>query len=164
MLGIKIKQLFESSFNKVYKWTVNNLSLITTGLQVHILQTVFTLLEAMLPALQPQQDGVTEVERPPEDSDEEDEPRSVTDIQQTYIFALVWAFGGYLENDERVRLEAYLRYSTGTVQYSTVQYYLREKIQLQFPQLPKGESIYNFSVREGIKDRKIKCNIKGVWG
>ena len=127
VLGIKIKQLFESSFNKVYKWTVNNLSLITTGLQVHILQTVFTLLEAMLPALQPQQDGVTEVERPPEDSDEEDEPRSVTDIQQTYIFALVWAFGGYLENDERVRLEAYLRYSTVqyiTAQYSTIQYWL----------------------------------------
>ena len=122
VLGIKIKQLFESSFNKVYKWTVNNLSLITTGLQVHILQTVFTLLEAMLPGLQPQQDGVTEVERPPEDSDEEDEPRSVTDIQQTYIFALVWAFGGYLENDERVRLEAYLRYLFCTVLYCTVLY------------------------------------------
>ena len=112
VLSIKIKQLFESSFSKVYKWTMNNLTMITAGLQVHILQTVFTLLEAMLPSLKPQPErrrAVDSDREQEEDSDGEVEPDSVTDIQQTYIFALIWAFGGYLENNERVRLEAFLR-------------------------------------------------------
>ena len=138
VMSIKIKQLFECSFNKVYKWTMNNLALITAGLQVHILQTIFTLLEAMLPSLKPGKDKKKPKNREDDDEDEDEEEESDeeseldtnTDLQQTYIFALVWAFGGYLENPERVRLEAYLR----------------EKIQLQFPQLAKGESIYNFSV------------------
>ena len=139
VMSIKIKQLFECSFNKVYKWTMNNLSLITAGLQIHILQTVFTLLEAMVPGLRPAKDRSRnkaknrdrdEEEEEEEESEEEEELGVNTDIQQTYIFALIWAFGGYLENNERVRLEAYLR----------------EKIQLPFPHLAKGESIYNFSV------------------
>ena len=112
VLSIKIKQLFESSFSKVYKWTMNNLTMITAGLQVHILQTVFTLLEAMLPSLKPQPErrrAVDSDREQEEDSDGEVEPDSVIDIQQTYIFALIWAFGGYLENNERVRLEAFLR-------------------------------------------------------
>ena len=133
VMAIKIKQLFECSFNKVYKWTMNNLTLITAGLQVHILQTVFTLLEAMLPGLKPSKektrpkvrdrDEEEESESESESEDESDQDHSKTDIQQTYIFSLIWAFGGYLENDERKRLEAYLR----------------EKIQLPFPHLAKAE-------------------------
>ena len=140
VMSIKIKQLFECSFNKVYKWTMNNLSLITAGLQIHILQTVFTLLEAMLPGLRPAKDKAKskarnwerdrEEEEVEEDSEEEELTSTNCDVHQTYIFALIWAFGGYLENEERVRLEAFLR----------------EKIQLQFPHLARGESIYNFSV------------------
>ena len=134
VMSIKIKQLFECSFNKVYKWTMNNLTLITAGLQVHILQTVFTLLEAMLPGLKPVKEKTRpkakdrdeeeeESESESESEDDSDPDNTKTDIQQTYIFALIWAFGGYLENPERVRLEAYLR----------------EKIQLQFPHLAKAE-------------------------
>ena len=41
-MTIQIKQLFECSFNKVYKWSMNNLIFVTPALQVHILQAVFT--------------------------------------------------------------------------------------------------------------------------
>ena len=131
-MTIQIKQLFECSFNKVYKWSMNNLIFVTPALQVHILQAVFTLLEALLPSLQKKEEKEKTAD---EDSDEEEEvekkPEVIKcDIHQTYIFCLIWAFGGYLENSDRDRLEAYMR----------------EKIQLQFPQLPRGESIFNFQV------------------
>ena len=74
VMSIKIKQLFECSFNKVYKWTMNNLTLITAGLQVHILQTVFTLLEAMLPSLKPKKEKIKKKRvQEEEDEDEEEE-------------------------------------------------------------------------------------------
>ena len=137
VLAIKIKQLFESSFNKMYKWTLNNLQLVTPALQIHILQTVFTLLEALLPSLKPTPDKASDADKDAdEESEYDNEDGEASDIHQTYIFALIWAFGGYLENNDRVRLENYMR----------------EKIQLQFPQLPKGESIFNFKVNTSTGD------------
>ena len=130
VLTIKIKQLFESSFNKCYKWTMNNLQLVTPAIQIHILQTIFTLLEALLPCLQPTEEKGSEVDKDTDDDNGKESQEEAMDIHQTYIFCLIWAFGGYLENNDRVRLENYMR----------------EKIQLQFPQLPKGETIFNFSV------------------
>jgi len=50
--------------------------------------------------------------------------------EQTFIFSLAWALGGYLENPERFKLESYMR----------------ERSQLKLPQLPKGDSIYNYVV------------------
>ena len=125
--AIRLKQLFECSFNKMYKWSMNNLTFVTSALQVHILQTVFILLEALLPCAQKKKEKSGDPEQDREDDNNEE---NVTDTQQVYIFALIWAFGGYLENSDRERLEAYMR----------------EKIQLQFPQLPRGESIFNFTV------------------
>ena len=47
-----IKQLFESSFFRIYKWSVSNLHFVMNVLQVHVLNTLFVLLEALLPCLQ----------------------------------------------------------------------------------------------------------------
>ena len=38
-----IKQLFESSFFRIYKWSVSNLHFVMNVLQVHVLNTVFVL-------------------------------------------------------------------------------------------------------------------------
>ena len=133
--------------------------LLLSYLQVHVLRTVFVLLEAILPCLQkPDEKNARWIEntdlhtfllyrpksaksadikkRPPvpskydklddedaeqkeiveEESDSEDEV-VIPDEQdndkmpfiQSFIFSLVWALGGYLEDKERYKLEEYLR-------------------------------------------------------
>lgn len=96
-------------------------------LQVHVLNTLFVLLEALLPCMQKSEDehpikkAVTAdkkkklvVERDEDEDDEDvsdeeekeeiveqqDDPKK-NDFEQTYIFSLLWAVGGYLENAER---------------------------------------------------------------
>ena len=136
---VQIKKLFETSFQRVYKWTMNNLHLVTPALQVHILHTIFTLLEALLPCLQPDEEKKrpAQTNADPEEVEAEEDRESQSsvdpnksDIHQTYIFALIWGFGGYLEDPERIRLEAYMR----------------EKTQLQLPQLPNNDSIFDYHV------------------
>ena len=129
-----IKQLFESSFFRIYKWSVSNLHFVMNVLQVHVLNTVFVLLEALLPCLQkadedhPIKKTVSTHEKKKKqsdrDSDEEDEddeeeeileripeqeldPKK-NDFEQTYIFSLIWALGGYLETPERIKLETHI--------------------------------------------------------
>ena len=155
-----LKQLFDASFFRIYKWAVSNLHFVMNVLQVHVLNTLLSLLEALLPCMQKLEDDIPrkttsqekgkgkekeekeEKEHKKEkndDDDEEEEEEHVVeeeedpnrnDYEQTFIFALAWAVGGYLENPERIRLEAYLR----------------ERTQLKLPQLPKGDSIYNYVV------------------
>ena len=151
-----VKQLFESSFFRIYKWSVSNLHFVMNVLQVHVLNTVFVLLEALLPCLQKADDdhpikkaaSVSEKKKKQadRDSDEEDDDEEEdevvervpeqeldpkkNDFEQTYIFSLVWALGGYLENNERIKLETHMR----------------ERSPLKLPALPKGDSIYNYNV------------------
>ena len=44
--------LFTDSFAKIYKWATTNLKFVMNVLQVHMLHTMFTLLESLLPCLQ----------------------------------------------------------------------------------------------------------------
>merc|ERR1719336_2413205 len=60
---------------------------------------------------------------------QEDDPKK-NDFEQTYIFSLLWAVGGYLENAERVKLETHLR----------------DRSPLQLPKIAKGDSLFNYSV------------------
>ena len=149
-----IKQLFDSSFFRIYKWAVSNLHFVMNVLQVHVLNTLFVLLESLLPCMQKAEDEhpikkasnsnekkKKQIERDEEDDDDEmseeeeekvqevEDPKK-NDFEQTYIFALVWAIGGYLENPERAKLENHMR----------------ERSPLKLPQFPKGDSIYNYNV------------------
>ena len=146
-----IKNLFETSFFRVFRWASANLHFVMNALQVHVLNTIFSLLEALLPCLKvPEENAPVEAKKKTdyrrktmaniekevsqevgsEEEEEEDTDPRRTDFQQTYIFALTWAVGGYLENSCRVRLEAYMK----------------EKTPLQLPQLPRGDSIFNYNV------------------
>ena len=151
----EIKKLFESSFFRIYKWSVSNLHFVMNVLQVHVLNTVFVLLEALLPCLQKAEEDhpikkaatVNDkkkkmAERDSDDEDDDDEEEELekiaeveqdpkkNDFEQTYIFCLVWALGGYLETAERLRLEAHMR----------------ERSPLKLPAMPKGDSIFNYNV------------------
>jgi dynein heavy chain len=159
-----LKQLFDTSFFRIYKWAVSNLHFVMNVLQVHVLNTLLALLESLLPCMQRNDDEVprkaaAEKNKKPQknsienDDDEEDTKRdkfkrdddegeeeeeeqveevdpSKNAYEQTFIFSLAWALGGYLENPERFKLESYMR----------------ERSQLKLPQLPKGDSIYNYVV------------------
>ena len=153
-------KLFKCAFPVVYKWSVANLRFVMNVLQVHILHTLFTLLEALLPCLHPEEEEKVEIvvekkveeveegeddeekkpEKPaapkkeekggedeenqepeaaPEEEEEEEEEeedakkaKKVFDFEQTFIFCMCWAFGGYLEDDERVKLEEFMRTKT----------------------------------------------------
>ena len=155
--GDAICELFNSSFAEIYKWATANLTFVMEVLQVNILHTIFTLIAAILPCMQIVEDirpvksadirkkvAVEETEQneenvaAPEESeseDEDDDEKQVEevdkmDFSQTYIFALCWAFGGYLEDSERFKLENFLRNNTS----------------LNLPQLPAGDSIYDYNV------------------
>ena len=135
-----VRDLFKASFAKVHKWATANLHFVMNILQVHILNTLFVLIEAIHPSMHVEEEDAikiktTEVKKdtktkqkaaptPPQeevkespkkenksprkenneeesDSDTDDEKvvdDDEEDWEQTYIFALCWAFGGYLED------------------------------------------------------------------
>ena len=145
-----IKKLFETSFPRVYKYASANLHFVMKVLQVHILHTLFTLLETLLPCIQKVETDEVVSKKKISDQDkkkkaadvqEEDDALDETseshledpnriDFVQTYIFCLVWAIGGYLENDDRVKLEGYIR----------------NKTELPLPVLQQGNDIFNYNV------------------
>ena len=49
---LSLVNLFSSTFSNIYKWATSNLKFVMNVLQVHMLHTLFTLLEALLPCLQ----------------------------------------------------------------------------------------------------------------
>ena len=149
-----LKALFDTSFFRIYKWSVSNLHFVMNVLQVHVLNTILALLEALLPCMKKDEDDIPRKSVPDkgkkqpeidnedaddrdEDEEEEEEEQKAevedpnrNDYEQTYIFAIAWGIGGYMENPERIRLESYMR----------------ERSQLKLPQLPKGDTIYNYVV------------------
>ena len=155
-----LKQIFEATFFRIYKWAVSNLHFVMNVLQVHVLNTLLSLLECLLPCLQKNEDAVqrktianekqkkannkerdfvhdddlddddSDDDEKKEDENVEEEDPNRNDYEQTYIFSIAWAIGGYLENPERTRLENYMK----------------ERTQLKFPQLPKNDTIYNYVV------------------
>ena len=151
-------ELFNTSFAAIFKWATTNLTFVMKVLQVNILHTLFTLIEAILPCMQivedvrpapvksadikkkvkaeadPIEDKVGVEEEESDDSDDEDDKQSGNEenvaFEQTYIFSLCWAFGGYLEDSERSKLEQFMRNDTT----------------LKLPDLPAGEGIYDFNI------------------
>ena len=157
---VAMANIFTEYFSKIYKWSSANLRFVMNVLQVHMLHTVFVLLESMMPSLNSteEKDGfkkpvieptVTkekdqenpEIKSNPNDpidgdSDSDDEEinqpdnSSSYDYQQIFIFTICWAIGGYLEDSERIKLEEYLRKQTD----------------LRLPDLGPGESIFDYCV------------------
>ena len=115
-------QLFEDSFDDVRKFSVVNLKYVMKVLQVHVLHTVFALMESLLPR-DPENFELEAQARPGQDvpckktmnkKEEETEisPEESLQFEQIYIFSLLWSIGGYLENADRLLLQNFMRTST----------------------------------------------------
>ena len=81
-----LAKLFFGSFSNIYKWATANLKFVMNVLQVHMLQTMFTLLEALLPCLQPidERDSLKSAEakivpKPTADETGKEEPKPKAD-------------------------------------------------------------------------------------
>ena len=132
--GLKMKNkhtitnLFEKSFNQVLEFSVSSLKYVMNVLQVHVLHTLLSLLEALLPSVKKPVDttisqGSLESSswKTPAKPDlpenfkileVEEEETSDFILEQVYIFALIWAIGGFLENIDRIKLQHYIRKRT----------------------------------------------------
>ena len=159
----EILKAFKSSFSTVYKWSVANLPFVMNVLQVHILNTLLVLLEAILPCMQKDEDKEVKEEKPKQkeiqeeddddggdDEDEDDEDKEEEEVveeetdapevikkinfDQCYLFALCWAFGSLMEDPARIRFEEYLR-NKGLA-----------KAKFKLPQLKEGDKIFDYKV------------------
>ena len=138
----KLSQLFEKSFIDIYKFSTLNLKYVMKVLEVHVLHTLFTLLESLLPQDEGDEEMASQSETKKsssskKDDDAEENPIIDFQIEQVYIFSLFWAVGGYLENSDRILLQNYV------AQY----------VQLSLPQLGEHDLFdYHFdtSVNEWI--------------
>ena len=110
-----LNQLFENSFHDVYSFSALNLKYVMKILEVHVLHTLFSLLDSLLP-----QEKVDDPSKQTESSKkvilalkkEEEEVEENPDLdyqyEQIYIFSLFWAIGGYLENSDRILLQNFV--------------------------------------------------------
>ena len=139
-----INDLFNKTFEACWKFASVELNFVMPILQVNVFQAVLLLLEGILPCMQPLDEEEEKRRRNlekaknkkkyDEDGNElpevEEEDPFQNDHEQTFIFALCWAFGSFLEDAGRLKLEAYLRESSG----------------LKLPDLEKGSTIFDFNV------------------
>ena len=142
-----INNLFSKTFEVCWKFASVELNFVMPILQVNVFQAILQLLEGLLPCLQPLDEEEEKrrrnleknknKKRYDEDGNElpevEEEDPFQNDYEQTFIFALCWAFGSFLEDAGRVKFEAFVRESSG----------------LSLPDLEKGSSIYEYSVNPG---------------
>jgi len=119
--------LFQSSFDTIWKYAIENLTFVMKILQVNVFQATLTMLEGLLPCLQPDDEEEEkklripvksekkyddEGNEIPEDEEESHDDPDKNDYEQCYIFSLAWAIGAFLETTERIKLENFLRRST----------------------------------------------------
>ena len=142
-----INELFNKTFEAAWKYASQELTFVMPILQVNVFQAILLLLEGILPCLQPldeeeekrrrnlkkskskkRYDDDGEEEAPAEEGDDDDLDKN--DNEQTFIFALCWAFGSFLEDEGRSKFESFLRESAG----------------LKMPKLEKGATIYDHHV------------------
>ena len=139
-----INHLFGQTFEACWKYASVELSFVMPVLQVNVFQAVLQLLEGLLPCLQPIDEEEEKrrrnleknkaKKRYDEDGNElpevEEEDPYQNNYEQTFIFALCWAFGSFLEDASRSKFETFVRDSTS----------------VRLPELEKGTTIFEYSV------------------
>ena len=147
-----LNNLFNKTFEACWKFASVELSFVMPILQVNVFQAVLQLLEGLLPCLQPLDEEEEKrrrnleknknKKRYDEDGNElpeqEEEDPFQNDYEQTFVFAICWAFGSFLEDVGRVKFESFVRESSG----------------LKLPALEKGSSIFEYSVNPRTGDWK----------
>ena len=160
--------LFTGSFSKIYKWATTNLKFVMNVLQVHMLHTMFTLLESLLPCLQAEDARpstaaaeskplieaevaeATEGDQPPEqepqpdaeidtDSEDEDDIKKTSDDKKL-DFEQIYIFS---------ILWSIGGYLEDSERVKFEQFLRSDDAGLKMPKLPSGECIYDYCVDTG---------------
>ncbi|CAG0890517.1 unnamed protein product [Cyprideis torosa] len=110
-----LSELFKRTFLKIFIWSTQNLTYRMSVLQVNIVTQMLTLLQGILEDFKPQVKETVGLLRR-ERSEDEDIPNvtqesgvSTAQIHRSYVFALMWSIGAFLELDDREKFDAYLR-------------------------------------------------------
>jgi dynein heavy chain len=90
-----IMDLFERSFPALYQYTIQNLTLKMEVLEAFIITQACKLLEGLIPSKDDKETGSV----------------SQSHYEHLYIFTLMWTIGAFLEWDDRIKVEEFLRHN-----------------------------------------------------
>nr|XP_023020662.1 dynein heavy chain 5, axonemal [Leptinotarsa decemlineata] len=112
--------LFDESFSKMYSWGTQNLTMVIEVLQCNISLQILKLLEGLVP-LQVVEEDISAAKSDAGDLDddlleetekiEENKILSNEHLAKLYVFALVWGMGAYLEADDRLKYDVFMKES-----------------------------------------------------
>ena len=112
--GSIILDLFEASFPDIYRYAVQNLVWKMDVLEAFVIRQACDLLQGLIPSKDDKDGGTVTKEH----------------YEHLYIFTLLWSIGAFLELDDRVKLEEYMRHS--------------EEFRLDLPSIPDGSDYSTF--------------------
>lgn len=110
-------QLFDETFMKVYTWVSQNLNMSMEVLQCNITLQILSLLEGLIPPqIEPTDDPATSKSTGDVDDDGGDDNKveeiplyTAEHLHKTYIFALTWGLGAFLDSEDREKFDFYLK-------------------------------------------------------
>ena len=163
--------LFTESFAKIYKWATTNLKFVMNVLQVHMLHTMFTLLESLLPCLQdedvrpstaaaetkpviePETAETAETKEGDQAPEQETLPDVEADTDSEDEEDVKNASDGHKLDFEQIYIFSILWSIGGYLEDSErvkfEQFLRSEDTGLKMPKLPSGECIYDYCVDTG---------------
>ncbi|XP_050507714.1 dynein axonemal heavy chain 5 [Diabrotica virgifera virgifera] len=113
------QNLFDESFSKMYSWGTQNLCLVIDVLQCNITLQIIRLLEGLIPKQQvveeevsaPKSDAGDLEDEIIEESEKVEEHKVFTSehLSKLYVFAMVWGMGAYLESDDRLKFNEFIK-------------------------------------------------------
>ncbi|VEN47384.1 unnamed protein product, partial [Callosobruchus maculatus] len=114
--------LFEESFAQVYSWGTQNISLVIDVLQCNITAQMINLLEGLIPSQTEEDVQATksEVELDDdilEETEKIEENKVLTSehLAKLYVFALIWGMGAYLETEDRLKYDVFIKDNLGVL-------------------------------------------------
>ncbi|XP_015833540.2 dynein axonemal heavy chain 5 isoform X3 [Tribolium castaneum] len=114
------QKLFDESYGELYGWGTQNLTLVIDVLECNVTLQMLQLLEGLIPT---QVENVEEVSANKSDQGdvdddllaeeaekvEENKPFTIEHLAKLYVFALVWGMGAFLEMEDRVKYDLFLK-------------------------------------------------------
>ncbi|KAG5886924.1 hypothetical protein JTB14_034200 [Gonioctena quinquepunctata] len=114
--------LFDESFSKLYSWGTQNLTMVIDVLQCNISLQILKLLEGLVP-IQIVEEDISASKSDAGDLDDDlleetekvEENKILTNehLAKLYVFALVWGMGAYLEIEDRLKFDVFMKESLG---------------------------------------------------
>ncbi|XP_057658943.1 dynein axonemal heavy chain 5 [Diorhabda carinulata] len=117
------QHLFDESFSKMFNWGAQNLSMVIDVLQCNITLQMINLLEGLIPKQQTVEEDISAAKSDAgdledeiiEDNEKIEENRIFTSehLSKLYVFALVWSMGAFLETEDRIKYDVFIKEELG---------------------------------------------------